>query len=341
MSSFFPTSDMDELGRVLGKFSVRHQFVNAFVLDAEDVDIEKAFKRENPVLLYRLLKLYAHDKISEGTYLEDLHRVLVAAKLPEGRIRLECFDMNSKRGYSAKDIEVALGKRLEKEGYAVTLEDPAVLAYLVIVDMHCYVGFVPYDPALFLNPVRHYQALATGISRAELKLIEAFDEFRIKTGGGVAIDLGAAPGGWSAYLARKDFKVVAVDNGALNYEKLSAMGLTVKSIDNTSEVGGFVGRYDILHVRSNFQNVAATLRDVDLIASDMNIEAGEAIQAVLQFSDCLKKGAALIITIKCITRALSKIIKKSEELLGKEYEIVGVRTLPSNRQETTLYALKK
>ena len=64
----------------------------------------------------------------------------------------------------------------------------------------------------------------------------------------------------------------------------------------------------------------------------MNIEAGEAIQAVaLQFSDCLKKGAALIITIKCITQVISKIIKKSEELLGKEYEIVGVRAGPKQQ----------
>ena len=189
MSSFFPTSSTEELARVLGKFSIRHQFVNAYVLEAGDIDIKSAFEREQPVLLYRLLKLYARDKIEEGTYLEDLHCVVMSAKLPKGKIKIECFDMNSKRGHSAKDIEVALGKRLEKEGLAVTLDDPTVLVYLVIVDMHCYVGFVPYDPELFLNPLRHYQKQRLGISRAELKLIEAFDEFKINANRGVALTL--------------------------------------------------------------------------------------------------------------------------------------------------------
>ena len=132
-----------------------------------------------------------------------------------------------------------------------------------------------------------------------------------------------------------------MDNGALNYEKINAMGLTVKSIDNTSEIPGFVARYDILHVKSTFQKAAMTLKNIDLIASDMNIEASEAIGAVLQFSNCVRKGGTLIITIKCVTRSLTKIIKKSRTLLEKEYDIMGIRTLPNDRQETTIYALKK
>jgi 23S rRNA (cytidine2498-2'-O)-methyltransferase len=57
-------------------------------------------------------------------------------------------------------------------------------------------------------------------SRSGSKLAEAFRFFQIPTGdsGGVrlAVDLGAAPGGWTAFLLEKGFMVHAVDNGPMD-----------------------------------------------------------------------------------------------------------------------------
>ncbi|MDA8382969.1 MAG: 23S rRNA (cytidine(2498)-2'-O)-methyltransferase RlmM, partial [Betaproteobacteria bacterium] len=66
-------------------------------------------------------------------------------------------------------------------------------------------------------------------SRSSLKLVEAFAAFlapaeqatRLRPGG-TAVDLGAAPGGWSFELARRGLAVVAVDNGRLDPQVLAS-----------------------------------------------------------------------------------------------------------------------
>lgn len=341
MSSFFPKSNADELRGLLGEFTVLHQMVNLYLVEAPDVNISARIKETDPVLLYGLFKLDAEGQISKDSYMDGVHAVLAKLKKPKSAVKLECFDWNSRHGFSAKDIEVAMGERLEKEGWEIDIREPKTLVYIIIADMQCYVGSVKFEPKLFLNPLRHYKNLSSGISRAELKLVQAFDVFGIKLKkNGVALDLGAAPGGWSVYLAKQGYKVVAVDNGALFYDKISALGLTIKAIDKTSEIGGFVGRYDILHVKSAFKDVSATLRGVDFIASDMNVDAKEAISAVLQFESCLNRGADVIITIKCITRNFPKFVKQARTFLPDTFEVLGLRVLPNNRQEMTLYARK-
>jgi len=65
-------------------------------------------------------------------------------------------------------------------------------------------------------------------SRSGLKLVEALETLidgrelpqRMRAGR-VAIDLGAAPGGWSAVLAQRGLRVIAVDNGAIAKEVLA------------------------------------------------------------------------------------------------------------------------
>ena len=61
-------------------------------------------------------------------------------------------------------------------------------------------------------------------SRSAVKLVEALqaflgkDEARLLAAGMKAVDLGAAPGGWSWLLAQRGVRVTAVDNGALKGE---------------------------------------------------------------------------------------------------------------------------
>jgi len=71
------------------------------------------------------------------------------------------------------------------------------------------------------------RGLAGAPSRSGMKLVEALDTFvgdaamltRLRAGR-VAVDLGAAPGGWSQVLASRGMRVIAVDNGPIASEVL-------------------------------------------------------------------------------------------------------------------------
>lgn len=73
-----------------------------------------------------------------------------------------------------------------------------------------------------LNGIHRVSMAPDAPSRSYLKLAEAFEVFLDKDErarwlkpGMTAVDLGAAPGGWTWQLVQREFKVIAVDNGPL------------------------------------------------------------------------------------------------------------------------------
>jgi 23S rRNA (cytidine2498-2'-O)-methyltransferase len=80
------------------------------------------------------------------------------------------------------------------------------------------VGWVAAREALSLSPGgrRRMRTGPQDLSRAAAKLEEALDTFGLEPGKGeVCVDLGAAPGGWTARLAERGARVIAVDPARL------------------------------------------------------------------------------------------------------------------------------
>lgn len=80
----------------------------------------------------------------------------------------------------------------------------------------------PRNSAAALNGIQRVSMVSDAPSRSYLKLAEAFEVFLDKKEqalslkpGMTAIDLGAAPGGWTWQLVQRGLKVTAVDNGPL------------------------------------------------------------------------------------------------------------------------------
>ena len=179
-------------------------------------------------------------------------------------------------------------------------------------------------------------SLVSHTSRAETKIAEAFESFRIK-GNGVAIDLGAAPGGWSKFLAKSGYKVIAIDAADLNYKSLEEAGLKVKVTNSAKELDHF----NILHIRSRSGNTEIKGIKLDLLADDMNMDCKSSAEEALKYAPLLKKNGILIMTIKCMNRNAPKFIAQARNILGKRFSIKEVKVLPINRQEVTLYATYK
>ncbi len=341
ISSSFRKSSLDELGRI-AQFSILEEFVTTLVIESAEPGMDRKLAASRPIFVYSLLPLGKPSKISEGDYLGSVYGAVLGKAPPSGRIRVECFDVNCKTTYSSKDMEVYIGLRLEREGFAVGMEDPKFLLYAVLINGSCYPGCLEYNtmPRKFINAERHYHAFSgEAVSRSELKLMEAFDEFGTR-GGGLALDLGAAPGGWSRFLARSGYRVLAVDNGELDYRGLALSGIKTRIVGKVDAITlAEVGENGILHIRANARDVKLEgVGKLDLVVNDMNLIPSESVRMLLSFSTLFREGTELIMTVKCVDRKAEKHLANARKALLGSFEMIGAKVLPSNRQELTIHA---
>ena len=312
------------------------------IIDAKPGLLNRLNSKEN-IFIYGAFKLTDSCRIDKDHYADRIYSsIKKQAEKADGKsVILDIYDVNSKHGYSGKDLEVLFGNRLEKEGFKVSMDKPEVLIYAVLFNWSCYSGITRYASGKkeLLNPIRHYNHSRSGISRAEMKIEEAFDRFGIKARKGIAIDLGAAPGGWSCFLAKRGFSVIAIDNAKLDTEKINASGVHMEVCSDNSKPK----RGTILHYKMGFQEAYSKLRNTkaDLIADDMNISPAESAAAVTKYLDMLKKNGICIMTVKSVTKNITKHISVIRKELEGKLEIERIAVLPSNRQELTILCRKR
>lgn len=340
ISSIFRKTSLEELQKV-AKHTIIDENLSYVIIETKEKDLESKVK--DTIFTYCAFPITKKRKIGEKNYLESILSGIVSTKVgKKAPLKLECVDINEKHGYSAKDIEVKTGLKMEKLGYNINIISPQTLAYAILMNGTCYSGYVDYSKLelKFVNPMRHYH-IKKKVSRSELKLWEAFDEFGIK-GGGTAIDLGAAPGGWSGFLANNGFKVISIDNGDLNYKALEEQGIKVRKIDAKKQIDAhkIFRQSDIIHIKDVFKNARKSLRinDVDMLTDDMNIFCSDTASAIEMYLKFLRKSATLVITVKCLSKNVPNYIARARKMLGKSLKIERIKVLPNNRQEITVLA---
>lgn len=165
--------------------------------------------------------------------------------------------------------------------------------------------------------VRRFRREKDQISRAEFKLLEAIEAFHIELpSGGVALDLGAAPGGWTRVLRQKGQYVTAVDPAML-HPRLSA------------DRG----------VRHKRMSAEAYLREgpdtYDLLVNDMRMDAVPSARLTNAFADFLYPHAEALLTLKMGQSA--RQLDPACALLRERYDILHMRQLFHNRNEVTIH----
>lgn len=158
------------------------------------------------------------------------------------------------------------------------------------------------------------------VSRAEFKLEELFQIFSLRLpDSGLAVDLGASPGGWTRILRRQGLTVWAVDPADLDPRITADPG--------------------VHHVRTTageFFRSAGTR--FDLAVNDMRMEPVLSCQVMLRAARLLRPGALAIVTLKTGGKRQAETVTRCLTLLGEQYEVVHARQLHHNRQEVTVLA---
>lgn len=159
------------------------------------------------------------------------------------------------------------------------------------------------------------------ISRAEFKLLEAIDVFSLEIPqNGIALDLGAAPGGWTKVLRKYNMTVHSVDPSNLHVSLL---------MDE-----------QIIHHKETAQIYLLDAPQFDVIVNDMKMDINESIQIMFIAVNHLKENGICVLTLKLPKKKWQSTVKKALNLLHKKYHVVGARQLFNNRSEITVI-LKK
>lgn len=159
------------------------------------------------------------------------------------------------------------------------------------------------------------------ISRAAFKLLEAEQTFDLPFERFTnALDLGAAPGGWTSVLLERGLRVTAVDPAEMD-ESLA-------------------GHPRLRHLRQNAADLSFAPGTFDLLVCDMSWDPHHTARIVKQLAPSLSAGASVIVTLKLMYK---KPMQTIADLLGsyeETFDIRRVKQLFHNRDEATVWMRK-
>ena len=287
-------------------------------------DLVAYFREHPPIFCRHVFPVHVVVRLQQEA--DDLDRLATAATQFGSRVRPdEPFSVQTRilgegLPYAPYDINTRLSQVLIDAGGALDVREPVWVLSVVLTSDVAFLGFSRAADNLsdWAGGARRFRREEGQISRAEFKLLEALEVFDLKLPeAGTALDLGAAPGGWTRLLLRRGLRVVAVDPADLAPVLQDEPG--------------------VQHVRELAQNYLPGLKAAfDIILNDMRVDAGESAIVMRQAIDVLKPGGWAVMTLKLPKHNLIETMADALETLRVEYDVIGVRQLFHNRSEVTV-----
>lgn len=168
------------------------------------------------------------DNLPEQNRLTPLLGAIESLQLPFNDIELDYPDTNEGKSISrfCKQFEPHLLRTLKKNKL-LSAHAEQRLHILFLDSQQAYVGAAPIDNSAHeAMGIPRLRMPSSAPSRSTLKLEEAIhwfiaDEASVIKNGMTAVDLGAAPGGWSWQLVQRGLRVTAIDNGPMDAQLIS------------------------------------------------------------------------------------------------------------------------
>lgn len=221
--------------------------------------------------------------------------------------------------YARYDVNTRLSQGLVEQGSRLEVRQPEQILSVVLTPEQGYLGLSRAADNLsdWAGGARRFKQEQGQVSRAEFKLLEALELFGLRLpAAGTALDLGAAPGGWTRILRQHALSVVAVDPADLDARIASDPA--------------------VRHIRQAAQSyLPATDEQFDVILNDMRMDARASAQVMGLAARNLKDEGWALLTLKLPQRGAVKAAASALEALRAWYEISGARQLFHNRSEIT------
>lgn len=312
----------------------------AIVESALDVEeMYPAMQRREPVFVRHIFP--AQGKLALTGEQSDLHLIAAEAlrlvsheTLPSGsRFSVQARILvgpGKERPYSAYAIKEAIAPLASQQtGAMEDVRSPEVVISVLALPSAGFVGISPVEFNLsdWAGGERRFSREEGQLSRSEFKLLEAFEVFKVSLPEeGDALDLGAAPGGWTRVLRNAGLAVTAVDPALLDERLLRDSGVTAVRE----------------HAQDWIRTAQRTGRTFDVVVNDMRIDARDAARFMREVLPLLRPDAFVITTLKLPQPGIPGmdpvgILQEALTELRRHYAIVRARQLFHNRNEVTVY----
>jgi 23S rRNA (cytidine2498-2'-O)-methyltransferase len=333
----YAVSELKERLGVTGRVKTMALCRGIYLAELDDDSPEALAKLRSLTFSYGILPLVGvMEKVATQEELIEGVKRCVAKGEP---FRIELVSLGARRGESAKDTEVKLGQAFEAMGFTVSLKEPRRIVYIIVGE-----GITVVATALVSEledtTVDHFRLENKNkdvLNRAEVKIKEAFDVFglngrRIES----CIDVGASPGGWTNFMLKRGARVVAIDKGVLDYDRLATKDLKV-----IGDLADYTDGKALLHIKINIsdaERLPMKEASFDLLAIDTNTEYSESSRIANSLAVYVKKGGILIMTLKLPKISDAGRIYTVNEALAPNYRVERVKKLHHNRMELSLFA---
>ncbi|MCI3922518.1 methyltransferase domain-containing protein [Paenibacillus sp. TRM 82003] len=181
-----------------------------------------------------------------------------------------------------------------------------------------YIGWSTPDENLssWSGGAVHFRKEDGDISRAKFKLMEAEEAFGLDFADfHGALDIGAAPGGWSSFLLEKGLRVTAVDPADMHPSLLREHGFTF--------------------VKKNAANVRFPDGEFDLLVCDMSWDPTNMAALVKRLLPAVSRDGTILTTVKLMHGKAFATLREVESIMEPEAKLVKTKQLFHNREELT------
>lgn len=248
---------------------------------------------------------------------------ILASVRPGERIGVQVRRLGGDLPYGRLAFKEALDPLISAAGGIPTTAGPDRILAITQVEGAALVGIATAAESLsgWLGGEMRFRREEEQISRAKFKLLEAFATFDLPhLDEGHALDLGAAPGGWTSLLLERNLRVTAVDTGEMAPVLRANPRLTA--------------------LQKNVEEVSFAPGSFDLIVCDMSWNPLHTASLLVKHAPAVREGAHGILTVKLMLDNPTRTIRRVRELLAPAYRVERVKQLFHNRDEVTMHIVR-
>jgi 23S rRNA (cytidine2498-2'-O)-methyltransferase len=242
----------------------------------------------------------------------------------DSKIAVQIRKVRGEYYFNPIDLKGEIDKLLIELGAVAEIKDPDYIISVLLDGATCYMGMSHsrLNVSTWSGGMIHYKKDDVDISRAKYKLIEAISTFKLDLSKvHNALDLGAAPGGWTSVLLEKEIAVTAVD--------ITDMDVRLSKYKNYTNIKGNISGLDLPE------------QSFDFLTSDISLNAKSTATMINKASRFLKNNGYAIVTVKLMGDKVRRSIKEVKEIYQEVFEIEEVKQLFHNRDEVTMLLKKR